>query len=223
MDTNAFIDQYNYVQIAAEKGTEENPPTVVEDLGESAVKFLQLIVKHLPPKETFGVENDIKVLDLGCNAGYNTKMLKEKYGHCIGVDLNPTLIDYATKAGNDCYVFDMHYLIDVFPPMSFNLIFAKDILEHSYNPLVLLSSLKKLLRDNGYLVAFIPMDGGDDPRIILAPGGNSAHVWKTNYKDCDETLYAAGFTNIEIHKYSVQKDIGYCRPIGDDIGVFVCR
>ena len=212
------LDEYFQIQDVVEDKVRDT----VEEYGEDAVKFLSLVTQYLPAKDK--LEDPIRTLDVGCNTGYNVDLLQEKYGHAIGVDINERHINRAQELGRNCFLADMHLLDTVFPPSYFNLIFAKDVLEHSYNPDKVLKILYGLLKEDGYLVSFIPMDGGAHPQIVLdIKTGNPAHIWKTNYQDCEERFRRAGFLNIEIHRHSVQKDIGHPRPIGDDIGIIVAR
>ena len=47
------------------------------------------------------LKNDAKVLDLGCNAGYETKRMKDLGLDPVGLDFSEKSIDIAQKKNND--------------------------------------------------------------------------------------------------------------------------
>lgn len=210
--------QYRDVQYAVEKGIHLN----VADYGPDAEKFLQIIVQQLPELQKLpSYRGKCLVLDIGCNTGYNTKMLAEKYGDAIGIDINNTLIENArTHNWPKCYLMDMHHL--AFKSKQFDLIFAKDVLEHSYDPDKTLSECFRTLLPGGFLTAFIPMDGKGSCSIGLTPG-NLSHYWKTNLFDCKKRIEQAGFENIFIYHHSHKEIVGRERFLGDEIIIVVAQ
>ncbi|MBU0769625.1 MAG: methyltransferase domain-containing protein, partial [Proteobacteria bacterium] len=215
---NHDLKSYYEVQYAVE----EEIHLDVGDYGPDAQKFLEIIVKELPDqKELPSYPKGSTVLDLGCNTGYNTKLLAKRYGSAFGIDINSELIKNARRNNwMDCYRMDMHHL--AFKDNFFDLIFAKDVLEHAYNPDKTLSECYRVIKPGGLLAGLIPMDGNQKCMIGLS-SGNLSHFWKTNSVDLRNRIEKLGFRFIKLQKYSHQKLVNRARPMGDEIIVFVAQ
>jgi len=223
---NKIVDQdkYKNIQLLAEH--HDGPVRMtVEEHGDEAIKFLDTTVKHLPAPSDLPTEvGKARVLDMGCNTGYNTKMLAEKYGMATGIDMNSELIGVAKQNHNDCRVMDIHNM--TFKKDSFDLIFAKDILEHSYDPSKVLSKMYKITKSGGWVVAFIPMDGSIDNKPFIdfhMVRGYTPHLWKTTFNDCKEKFKMAGFSDIHIHEYKISDITGKERVFGNYFGIVTAR
>lgn len=216
----------NYTQIQYEVEKHDGPIRMtLAEHGDEAIRFFQLVSKHLPNPEDLPSEiGNARVLDMGCNTGYHTKMLAEKYGKSTGIDINPLLIKAAKKNWKHCRTMDMHNM--TFKKDTFDFIFAKDVLEHSYDPDKVLSKMYKILKNNGYVLAFIPMDGSVDGNAFVDTDfkhGYTAHSWKSTFDDCVLRFSNAGFKDIKLHKHKVSEVIGRKRALGDDIGIIIAR
>lgn len=216
------IDNSKYKNLQFEVEKHDGPIRMtIEEHGEDAIKFLNVTLNHLPKPEDLPAEvGEARILDMGCNTGYNTKMLGEKYGKATGIDINPELIKASKKNWKQCRVMDIHEM--TFKKDTFDLIFAKDVLEHSHDPSKVLNKMFRILKQDGKIVAFIPMDGevSEKPFVDFHMSrGYTPHLWKTTFEDCKEKFELAGFSDIVIHKYKISDITGKERPFGNHFGI----
>jgi len=103
------------------------------------------------------IGKDKKVLDVGCATGYISKHLSQNGCTVIGIEMNPELALEARKYCEQMIVADVETLKRLdYPKGFFDVICFGDILEHLKNPQVVLGSLRKYLKDDGYIVVSIP-------------------------------------------------------------------
>ena len=99
-----------------------------------------------------------KVLEIGCSAGFLLKSLKEKgFSSLIGIDVSAQAVALSQEKGLEAYVQDGAR--PEFPPATFDLILASDVLEHIEDDASALHSWFKLLRSGGKLICFVPAFG----------------------------------------------------------------
>lgn len=224
-DFSFNYDKYKKMQFEVEE-YEGEPRLTLEAHGDEAIKFFKEVEKYLPNENSL---SDGAILDVGGNTGYHSKMLSEKYNREVTmIDINPELVKIARKNCEGynvkCKTMDIHDM--KLKNKSFSFIFAKDVLEHSYDPDKVLSKMFKLLCDNGVLLAFIPFDGSarDVPSIDLnLVDGYKAHPWKTTFKDCETRFRLAGFNDVTIHKLNISDITGRKRQFGDEAGIVIVR
>jgi len=104
-----------------------------------------------------------KVLDIGCNDGTFSKVIlnKSKADELIGIDVIKKTVDWANHHWKSTgkmkfLVADAHKL--PFKPDSFEAIFVLEVLEHVFDPLKVLSEVKRVLKKDGYAVFLVPSD-----------------------------------------------------------------
>jgi ubiquinone/menaquinone biosynthesis C-methylase UbiE len=149
-------------------------------------------------------------------------LLAVLYGKAIGIDINPKLVAYSRQFNWDkICVMDMHSM--AFKAETFDMVFANNVLEHSYNPDKVLREIMRILKPGGYLAAMIPMDGENVRVLIGVDRGNVAHAWKTTFRDCEQRFRSAGYTNLTIYRHSYQQVTGRKRLLGDKFGVFIAQ
>lgn len=105
------------------------------------------------------IQNNSKVLDIGCSTGYlGEKLIKEKNCEVIGIESNHESVlearqiykkVYWNKSTLDAVVLDE-------PKKYFDYIIFADILEHTINPDRILVNFKSYLRDDGKIVISLP-------------------------------------------------------------------
>lgn len=99
-------------------------------------------------------------------------------------------------------------------PHQFDLVFSNHTLEHMFDPDQILALIHKRLRQGGMIVSGLPLDGDASVPLqqsiadICAAASrlhaidlgvfDAGHPWKTNAADLTKTLFAAGFSNIDI-------------------------
>lgn len=96
-----------------------------------------------------------KILDVGCYSGLFLNLFKNDGFACIGIDLNPGLVEYGKKT----FGLDLRsgVLADFsFEKEEFNIITCHQVLEHVLDPFGLLSCMINLVVVGGYLEFSVP-------------------------------------------------------------------
>lgn len=149
---------------------------IVKDLGESS---------HVYRKERFGTERikniikyfktkNISILDVGCSTGFFVEAAIEYGLNCIGIDLNPSAIEFGKKRKLDIYVKDIFDIND----RTFDAITLFDVLEHLTNPSEIINKVHSLLNKDGITSIYVP-NYDSASRILM---GKDAHfIWPTHH------------------------------------------
>jgi Methylase involved in ubiquinone/menaquinone biosynthesis len=101
------------------------------------------------------ISHNIKVLDLGCNAGKYSFFIEELGAHVTGIDFSDVALNIAREIGKDidsnCIFIEDNILDMHFKDNSFDLaIFPLNIVEFQYDDIeVLCKELKNILSANG--------------------------------------------------------------------------
>jgi SAM-dependent methyltransferase len=96
-----------------------------------------------------------KLLELGCGYGYFLDEAKEFFSYRAGVELSQEAGDYAREiSGADIYIGDLSSLPNELH--EFNLIVTLNVIEHIYNPVEFILSLKKRLVKGGRIIIVTP-------------------------------------------------------------------
>jgi SAM-dependent methyltransferase len=100
------------------------------------------------------------ILDVGCSDGYMVKVFQEDGKQAAGVNDSLMAVDWAFIEDSGIAVFqgDMHN-IDL-PDGSFDAVWCRHTLEHSFAPLQVLAEIYRVLKPNGYLFAVLPPPPG---------------------------------------------------------------
>ncbi len=134
-----------------------------------------------------------RILDLGCGAGYWTRLLSDRHGFCAGADYGAEFLRKARRAhGVPVIRCDFHRL--PFGEGSFDAVYADNVLEHSPDPARLLGEIHRVLARRGLLVAALPPDARN-PRYPV-----SDHLWRTDRADLERRLREAGFTRVRVEE-----------------------
>lgn len=133
------------------------------------------------------VPEDANVLDFGCGVGYGTRMLAAKSSHATGLDIDSKALEWArTYYGEDNIEYiHSETLGDELPANSFDLITCLEVIEHvdQLTQRKLLTSLKRLIKDNGMVVLSTP-----NPAITAQYGQNEFHVHEMERDEFKELL-----------------------------------
>ena len=97
-----------------------------------------------------------RVLDLGCGTGYGTADLAQLASSAIGVDLAPEAIAYANEHFPSARFFQCSANAVPFPPASFDLVTAFEVIEHLRDWRTLLTEAQRVLEPNGLLIVSTP-------------------------------------------------------------------
>ena len=134
-----------------------------------------------------------RVLDLGCGAGYWTKVLEKQHGFCLGVDYGKEFLEKAREV-HDVKVARCDFNRLPFPDGSFDAVYADNVLEHAADPSRVLNEIRRILARRGLLAAALPPDARNRRYPV------SDHLWKTDRHDLERRLKAAGFTRIRVEE-----------------------
>jgi SAM-dependent methyltransferase len=103
--------------------------------------------------DRLGLEpTSVRVLDVGCGAGYFLAALEERGISCRGLELNARVAAYARRRGLDVVSAD----VADEPDGAWDVITLFDVLEHLPNPVATLRTLCGKLGPGGFIVAFTP-------------------------------------------------------------------
>ena len=103
--------------------------------------------------ERLGLQHEkIKLLDVGCGAGYFLSYLKDKGVQSKGLEVTQSLVEYCQTQGINVQSTD----VEEEPDNEYDVIVMFDVLEHLYDPVLFINSLKNKLKENGYIVAYTP-------------------------------------------------------------------
>ena len=96
------------------------------------------------------------ILDVGCSDGYMVKHFKDSGKNGIGINdlLYPTDKLFIHEYGLKVYEMDMHCMD--FKNESFDAVWCRHTLEHSFAPLQVLSEIYRILKKDGYLFIVLP-------------------------------------------------------------------
>jgi len=202
-------------QASAEEGVKLR----IEDYDEKARVWHDVFFKHLPDKASLPkVDGDVRVLDIGCNTGYNTRTLQEMYGYAEGIDPNTRLTLFGKYNNVKCTSMMAENL--KFDDETFSLVVAKDVLEHCTDPDKAMEECYRVLADGGVFIALIPLDGEragfDDVAVHPAHSyDNMSHAWKATTIGVLRRVFGLGLTDVEVFMYDHTHLFGIERPFGN--------
>ncbi len=117
------------------------------------------------------IPNGSAVLEVGTAAGHMTRALKEKGCNVIGLELSEEFAKMAAPFARRMVVGNVEQLdLDAQIPERFDVVLCGDVLEHLTAPEVVLSSLKRRLSENGFLVVSLPNVAHGSVRLGLFEG-----------------------------------------------------
>ncbi len=102
-------------------------------------------------------EAEMNVLEIGCDCGVNLLYIKNKYknAHLYGVEINPYAAEIASHIAQT-QVADIEECALDFEGIQFDYIIFGDVLEHLREPEKVVAYCRKLLNNNGRIIASIP-------------------------------------------------------------------
>jgi len=104
------------------------------------------------------------ILDVGCSDGYMAKIFKDSGKEATGINdlLYPTDYLFIEEYDLDICIMDMRSM-DL-ADESFDAVWCRHTLEHSYAPLQVLAEIYRITRNGGYLfLALLPVPHDDKP------------------------------------------------------------
>lgn len=154
-----------------------------------APKTKEKLVKHFGKTYEFIKNNDL-VLDVGCSTGYYARLLIDDKS-CIvdGIEIDKEDRAEAKKILRDVYDIDLDR--NDWPKnllsKKYDIIFLGDVIEHVKDASFVLTKLKALLKDNGFIIISTPNIAHITARLELL-GGNFEYE-KTGILDATHLKY----------------------------------
>jgi SAM-dependent methyltransferase len=99
------------------------------------------------------VENNLRVLDVGCGAG-NMILHLSRYGSVVGIDNNPAPLQIAHQRGYDARLAQAEDM--PFEDESFDLVTTLDVIEHSDDDLRILRECHRVCANGGLVAITVP-------------------------------------------------------------------
>jgi len=155
-----------------------------------------------------------KILILGAGTARDTKFLI-KNNTVFAIDYSSEAVKFLKNLGIRAFKSDLNKRIN-FKEKSFDIIIAKDILEHLENPSILGFEIQRLLKTDGYAVINIPNHFFLPMRLRIMFGKNL--IWKTidhnhtkQFKEWDymhiKYFTWKGFQEfLKVHKFKIVKN-----------------
>lgn len=171
----------------------------VDDMIDTNLKNEKVIKFEILKK--FINQNTTNVLEFGCGAGTFLRTLLKifKNNNFYGYDINKESIEHALKHKNK--IFYTNNLKDI-QKLSFNFVYAIDVLEHvEYIPDTL-KEIRCMLSNNGLLLIHVPLEKSGIYKIKYCrniKNKYSEHSNHYNYSDIKSLIEQSGFTIIEKH------------------------
>ncbi|OQX56257.1 MAG: hypothetical protein B5M53_02380 [Candidatus Cloacimonas sp. 4484_209] len=96
------------------------------------------------------------VLEVGCGFGSNIRLIKGKREdvNCFALDYSPEAINAVRNEIPDAIVADCRSM--GFSDKSFDLVYSAGLIEHFVDETPVLSEMRRILKDDGYIVTFVP-------------------------------------------------------------------
>ena len=181
---NPTFDETHYKQVYASQAYQD----IVRDLGINSHEYrvnrfgterVRMMGEHLATtkdtKDTKGAKGN-RYLDVGCSTGFVVEAARDKGWDAIGIDLNPSAIEFGRSRGLDLRAVALE---DAgFAPGSFDAVSLFDVLEHLLDPRRTLRACAELLAPGGILFLYVP---NFDSASRLLMGANAHFIWPTHH------------------------------------------
>lgn len=144
----------------------------------------------------------LKVLDVGCGQGLALEIFRDKGAQAVGVTMG-TDYQVCINKGFDVYEMDQSFL-DL-PAASFDIVWCRHAIEHSFFPLFTLNGFFDVMKDDGLLYIEVP-----------APTTSARHENNSNHYSCfTAPVWKSLFTKagLNVKEYL---DINFTVPCGPD-------
>jgi 2-polyprenyl-3-methyl-5-hydroxy-6-metoxy-1,4-benzoquinol methylase len=186
---NPTFDEAHYKQVYASQAYQD----IVRDLGINSHEYrvkrfgterVRMMSEHLEAttkdaKDAKGnglVARAPHYLDVGCSTGFVVEAARDKGWEAIGIDLNPSAIEFGRSRGLDLRTVALE---DAgFAPGSFDAVSLFDVLEHLLDPRRTLRACADLLAPGGILFLYVP---NFDSASRLLMGADAHFIWPTHH------------------------------------------
>ncbi len=117
------------------------------------------------------IDNNAKVLDIGCATGYFAKELSKKNCETWGVDCDEVAVKKASKYCKKVIARNVDEVKTLpFPKNYFDYVIILDVIEHLLHPENILEIIKPYLKEDGKIIVSVPNIAHASIRWMLAKG-----------------------------------------------------
>ena len=173
---NPTFDEAHYKSVYASQAYQD----IVRDLGINSHEYrvnrfgterVRLMSEHLRVNGCAP-----RYLDVGCSTGFVVEAARDKGWDAIGIDLNPSAIEFGRSRGLDLRTIALEEA--GFAPRTFDAVSLFDVLEHLLDPRRTLRACAELLAPGGILFLYVP---NFDSASRLLMGANAHFIWPTHH------------------------------------------
>lgn len=174
---NPTFDETHYTRVYASQAYQD----IVRDLGINSHEYrvgrfgserVRVMSEYLRVQDGRAP----RYLDVGCSTGFVVEAARSQGWDAIGIDLNPSAIDFGRSRGLDLRTVALE---DAgFAPGSFDAISLFDVLEHLLDPGRTLRACADLLAPGGTVFIYVP---NFDSASRLLMGANAHFIWPTHH------------------------------------------
>jgi len=142
------------------------------------------------------------VLDVGCASGYLGAEIKKMNNKVFGIEISAKAAEEAKMALDSVLVGNIEEIDLPYAEKQFDVIICADVLEHLFNPSVVLEKLRKYLKDDGFMIISVPNIAHWSIRLELLFGRfdyqksgilDDGHIRFYTAKNIRKAIHAAGF------------------------------
>ena len=173
---NPTFDEAHYKSVYASQAYQD----IVRDLGINSHEYR---VKRFGTERVRLMSEHLRVnggapryLDVGCSTGFVVEAARDKGWDAIGIDLNPSAIEFGRSRGLDLRTIALEEA--GFAPRTFDAVSLFDVLEHLLDPRRTLRACAELLAPGGILFLYVP---NFDSASRLLMGANAHFIWPTHH------------------------------------------
>lgn len=129
-----------------------------------------------------GTIQPVSLIEIGCGEGFALAAAKRAGWETLGVDYQSAPVKKFNEEVLDCFVESdpreyLEMLMEV--PQKFDIAVLQNVLEHVIDPEQLLTGLKRLVGDNGYILIQVPNDFSRTQQLAFDEGRIEREYWFT--------------------------------------------
>lgn len=143
-----------------------------------------------------------KIADLGCGWGFGTEFLARSGGQVCGFDINPSIVEHASRRFRQSDVrFEVHDIMDgPLPGGAYDLICMFEVIEHLEDPGLGLASIRASLQQGGVLLLSTPN------ALAIKKGSHPYHSTEFTPKSFESVL-RSHFKSVTMFSQGTSEDI----------------
>jgi SAM-dependent methyltransferase len=165
---------------------------------------------------SYNIPVGARILDVGCGQGVALAPFRERGYAASGITLNDTDVAVCRSLGFDVHKMDQSFL--EFDDASFDVIWARHVIEHSIMPYYTLTEFRRVLRSGGNMYLEVPGTG------TVGHEQNPNHYSVLGHEMWLALLERSGFTVLEtISYFSKCPQVASEEEVADEYWGFYCE